>query len=139
MLIYFYFCIWIYNCFIPFVERISFLPVFPLYPCPKSTVHKYVTLFLHFLYYPVDQFPCFDTIVCVCAHLLSHIQLCKPGSSDHGIFQQKYWSSLPFSCSRGSSQPRDLTHLSSITSIGRQILYHCIIYTFHVDPYFCLV
>ena len=82
MLIYFYFCIWIYNCFIPFVERISFLPVFPLYPCPKSTVHKYVTLFLHFLYYPVDQFPCFDTIVCVCAHLLSHIQLCKPGSSD---------------------------------------------------------
>ena len=71
MLIYFYFCIWIYNCFIPFVERISFLPVFLLYPCPKSTVHKYVTLFLHFLYYPVDQFPCFDTIVCVCVPICS--------------------------------------------------------------------
>ena len=35
--------------------------------------------------------------------------------------RQKYWSGLPFPTPRGSSWPRDRTHISCI---GRQILYH---------------
>ena len=45
-----------------------------------------------------------------------------PGSSVHGISQARIleWVAMP--SSRGSSQPRDQTHVSCI---GRQILYHC--------------
>ena len=48
-----------------------------------------------------------------------------PGSSVHGIFQARIreWVAIPFS--RGSSQPRDWTHISFISCIGRQILYQC--------------
>ena len=42
------------------------------------------------------------------------------------FFQQKYWNTngLAMLCSRGSSWPRDWTHVSYIPCIGRQILYH---------------
>ena len=65
--------------------------------------------------------------VCVC------IQLCLtlwdsmgcnlPGSSVHGIFQARILERVAISYSRGSSQLRDWTHVSSISCIGRQILY----------------
>ena len=35
-----------------------------------------------------------------------------------------YWSGLPFYSSKRSSQPKDLTHISHVSHIGRQILYH---------------
>ena len=43
----------------------------------------------------------------------------------HGIFQGRIleWVAVPFS--RGSSQPRDRTHISYVPCVGRQILYHC--------------
>ena len=46
---------------------------------------------------------------------------CPPGSSVHGILQARIpeWVAIFFS--RGSSQPRDQTHVSST---GRRILYH---------------
>ena len=44
-----------------------------------------------------------------------------PGSSVHGILQAKILGWVAISSSRGSSQPRDRTHISCI---GRQILYH---------------
>ena len=44
-----------------------------------------------------------------------------PGSSVHGISQARILEWVVISFSRGSSQPRDQTHVSSI---GRQILYH---------------
>jgi len=44
-----------------------------------------------------------------------------PGSSVHGIFQQRVLEWVDISSSRGSSQPKDQTHISYI---GRQILYH---------------
>ena len=43
-----------------------------------------------------------------------------PGSSVHGILQAKILGWVAISSSRGSSQPRDRTHISCI---GRQILY----------------
>ena len=47
-----------------------------------------------------------------------------PGSSVRGILQARIpeWVALP--CSRGSSRPRDLIHVSCVSCIGRQILYY---------------
>ena len=39
--------------------------------------------------------------------------------------RQEYWSGLPFPTPGESSQPRDQTHISCISCIDRQILYHC--------------
>ena len=47
-----------------------------------------------------------------------------PGSSVHGILQARILEWVDISYSRGSSQPRDWTHVSCIFCIGRQIVYH---------------
>ena len=46
-----------------------------------------------------------------------------PGSSVHGILQARMleWVAMP--SSRGSSGPRDRTHLSYVSCTGRQVLY----------------
>ena len=56
--------------------------------------------------------------------LCDPIDYSPPGSSVHGIFQASIleWVAMP--SSRGSSRPRDRTHISRIVCIGRQILYH---------------
>ena len=81
---------------------------------------------------------CVSVCACVCVHVCvcvfsvtqSCLTLCNlmdcrlPGSAVHGIFQAKIpeWAAI-FS-SRGSSQPRDQTHVSCVSCIGRGILYH---------------
>ena len=65
---------------------------------------------------------------CVCAEPL---QLCLtlcgpvdctlPVSSIHGILQALEWVTI--SSSRGSSQPRDQTHVSYVSCVGRWVLY----------------
>ena len=69
--------------------------------------------------------------LCVCAKLLQlYPTLCDsmdcspPGSSVHGILQARILESVAMTFSRGSSQPRNGTHVSSISCIGRQVLYH---------------
>ena len=66
----------------------------------------------------------------VCAKLLqSCLTLCDamdyslPGSSVHGILQTRIleWVAMP--SSKGSSLPRDRTHISYVSYIGRQVLY----------------
>ena len=65
--------------------------------------------------------------VCLCAQLC--LPLCDPmdysppGSSVHGIFQARIlkWVAMP--SSRASSQPRDWTHVSYVSCIGRWVLY----------------
>ena len=47
-----------------------------------------------------------------------------PGSSVHGILQARILEWVAISSSRGSSQPRDWTHISCISCISRRILYH---------------
>ena len=46
-----------------------------------------------------------------------------PGSSLHGIFQARILEPVAISSSRESSQTRDPTHFSSVSCIGKQILY----------------
>ena len=70
--------------------------------------------------------------VCVCTYiymhvqLLSRVQLCdfmhySPPGSSHGISQARILGWVAISCARGSSRPKDRTHLSYI---GRRILHH---------------
>ena len=47
---------------------------------------------------------------------------CSPPG--YGIFQARILEWAAISSSRGSSQPRDQTHISCISCIGRWILYH---------------
>ena len=66
---------------------------------------------------------------CVCSISQSCLTVCSPsdcdppGSSAHGIFQASILEWVSISYSRGSSQPRDQTHISCVSCIGRQILY----------------
>ena len=62
--------------------------------------------------------------------LQSYLTLCNPmecrwpGSSVHGILQTRIleWVAMP--SSRGSSPARDWTHLSYVSCIYKQVLYH---------------
>ena len=47
-----------------------------------------------------------------------------PGFSVHGIFQARILEWVAIFSSRGSSQSRDRNHVSGVSYIGRQILYH---------------
>ena len=61
----------------------------------------------------------------------SHVQLivtlwtiAHQPSLSMGFSRQGYWSGLPCPPSRGSSQPRDWTHVSKVSCIDRWVLYH---------------
>ena len=65
---------------------------------------------------------CVCVCVCVCTRALSHVRLydamgCSLPESVHGILQARIpeWVAMP--SSRGSSQPRDWTHVSYISSL----------------------
>ena len=59
-----------------------------------------------------------------CLTLCNPVDCSPPGSSVHEILQVKIldWVAMP--SSRESSQPRDWTHVSYVSCIGRQVLYH---------------
>ena len=85
--------------------------------------------------YPTSQgtFPALGRLVC-CVSRAKSLQSCPtlcdpmdcspPGSSVQGILEARIleWGAMP--SSRGSSWPRDWIHISYVSSIGRQILYH---------------
>ena len=59
-----------------------------------------------------------------CLTFCSPMDCSPPGSSVHGILQAKIleWVAMPFS--RVSPQPRVRTHVSYVSCIGKQVLYH---------------
>ena len=59
-----------------------------------------------------------------CLTLCNPIDYSPPGSSVHGILQAIIleWVSRPWS--KGSSQPRDWTHISYVSCLGNLVLYH---------------
>ena len=61
--------------------------------------------------------------LCACMHALC-LDCSLPSFSFHGIFQARILEWVVISFSRGSSPPGDLTRVSCISCIGRQILYH---------------
>ena len=77
----------------------------------------------------IDPFRHMCLCVCVCVCVLSHAQLfatpcSSPGPSVHEILQARILEWVANYYSRGSSWPRDRTHISCVSCIGRQILYH---------------
>ena len=56
-----------------------------------------------------------------CLTLCDPVDCSLPDSSVHGILQARILEWVAISSSKGSSQPRDRTHVSCI---GRRILYH---------------
>ena len=60
-----------------------------------------------------------------------------PGSSVHGISQAKILGWVTISFCRGSSWPRNQTHISYVSCIGRQVLYHWVTWAAQTDP--CLL
>ena len=60
----------------------------------------------------------------LCLAVCDPMDCSLPGSSVHGIFQVRILEWVVTSSSRGSSWPRDWTHISWISCIGRQILNH---------------
>ena len=48
----------------------------------------------------------------------------QSGSSVHAVLQTRILEGVATPSSRGSSQYRDSTHLSCVSCIGRQVLYH---------------
>ena len=59
-----------------------------------------------------------------CLTLCDSVDCGPPGSSAHGFLQARILEWVAMSFSRGSSQPRDLTHISCVSCIDRRILYH---------------
>ena len=58
-----------------------------------------------------------------CPTLCDPMDCSPPGSSVHEIFQARILEWVAISSSGGSSRPRDQTHISCISCMGRQILY----------------
>ena len=74
----------------------------------------------------------------VCLQVLSGVRLLRPhglqppGSSVHRILQARILEWVAISSSRGSSQPKDLAHVSCVCCIDRWILCHCTAWEAHV-------
>ena len=66
-------------------------------------------------------------------HAQLYLTLCEPldcslpGSSVHGIFQARILDRVAISFSRGSSWPRDWTHVPCGSCVGRQTFYYWVI------------
>ena len=58
-----------------------------------------------------------------CSTLCNPVDCSNLGSSVHGILQARILELVAMPFSRGSSQPRDWTHISYVSCIGRQVLY----------------
>ena len=59
-----------------------------------------------------------------CPTLCDPMDCNLPGFSVHGILQARILEQVAIPFFRGSSQPRDQTHISCVSCIGRRILYH---------------
>ena len=60
----------------------------------------------------------------LCPTLWNPMDYSLPGSSVHGIFQERILEWVAISFSKESSQPRDPARVSYISCIGRPVLYH---------------
>ena len=61
-----------------------------------------------------------------CLTLCNPMDCSSPGSSVRGIFWARILEWVAISYFRGSSQPREQTHISHISCTGRQMICHCI-------------
>ena len=60
----------------------------------------------------------------LCPSLCDRMGYSPPGSSVHEILQARILEWVAMTSSKGSSQLRDQIHISYVSCIGRQVLYH---------------
>ena len=93
-----------------------------------SLVQAYVNLNFEIHKLKKSKKTCSFLFVCLvaqsCLTACDSMDCHPPGSSVHGIFQTRILEWVAISSSRGSSRPRDGTHVSCVSCIGRWILYH---------------
>ena len=65
------------------------------------------------------------TVCSVLSNSLQPKDCSLPGSSVNGFSQTRITEWVAISYSRGSSRPRDWTHTSCVSCIGRWIIHHC--------------
>ena len=68
----------------------------------------------------------------LCPTLCNPMHYMPPGSSVHRIFQARILQWVAISSSRGSSPPRDQTHVSWVSCTGRQTLYYWVTWEVYV-------
>ena len=100
--------------------RISFkytLISYHVYPdyAVLNIILQYNIIIYHYIMWAY-MLSCFSHVQLLC----DPVDCSPPGSSVYGISQARILEWVAISFSRGSSQPRDQTHIC----IGRQILYH---------------
>ena len=85
-----------------------------------------LTSFLSILKSPLSMVyvPCLLVLLQSSPTLCDPMDCSPPGSSVYGILRQEDWSWVAIFYSRGSSWLRDWTHVSSVSYIGRRVLYH---------------
>ena len=109
----------------------SLVPCYCIYPVVISS-HLDITYSLLCQY----KYQVRACVVC----MLRHIRLfaapltvaCQVPLFIHGILQARILESVAIPFSRGSSQPRDRTHVSYVSCIGRWVVYH---QRYLVSPY----
>ena len=93
---------------------------------PKWTSRNYLYFLKEFITKILLEHLIMNSCVRVFSHF-SQVEVCNPtvcslpGSSVHGILQARTLESVAISSSRGSSQPRDQTRISSVSYIDRQV------------------
>ena len=118
-----------------FIEKAVFTPLYILASFVKNKVP--IGLFLGFLSCSIGPYFCFcaSNILSwwlwkwkwsrsVVSNSLWPMDCSPSGSSVHGIFQARILECVAIFSFKGSSRPRDGTHISCISSIGRRIIYH---------------
>ena len=113
---------------------------FPGIPCPtnhpttsfdkmengrESGCFKVLSQMLSYLILPSNpaRYACV-LVAQSCPTLWDSMDCSPPGSSVYGILLARILEWVAISSSRGSSQPRDQTHVYCVSCIGRQIHYH---------------
>ena len=72
----------------------------------------------------LDTYPVHAKLIQSCLILWDPMDCSLPGSSVHGILQARIMEWVAMPSSRRSFQPRDHTHFSYVSCIGRWVLYH---------------
>ena len=93
--------------------------------CQQTRLQPHILL-SYFLFPIIPDFQSQREITILChTYCITDPMDCRlPGSSVHGILQASRLEWVVISFSRGSSQPRDGTHISYISCIGKWILYY---------------
>ena len=84
-------------------------------------LHKKETIHFSWLLYVLHT-----QLLQLCLILCDSMDCSPPASSVHRILQATILEWVAMSPSRGSSPPRNQTHISCVSCTGKQVLYHCV-------------